>query len=132
MGIQLSVTVRDAQNDAIETAIGTAPHFIVRTLAQPANCAAADVGSALVDLVLPADFMGASSGGVKAKAGTWSGSASNPGTAGHFRIKDSSNTTCHMQGSCGQGSGDLSFDNDVIAAGQTVTISTFQITAGNA
>ena len=36
-----------------------------------------------------------------------------------------------MQGSVGLGSGDLSLDNNVIASGQTVTISTFTINDNN-
>jgi hypothetical protein len=37
-----------------------------------------------------------------------------------------------MQGSVGQGSGDLSLDNTTITASQTITISTFTLTAPGA
>lgn len=132
MAVQLSVAVRNARLDAIETTVGTSPHLFVRTSAQPADCATADAGSALLDVTLPSDWMAAASSGTKGKSGTWSGTASASGTAGHFRIKDSGGTNCHMQGSCGQGTGDLSFDNSAIVSGQTVTINTFDITDGNA
>ena len=47
MAIQLSVAVRNARLDAIESAISTGPTLEIRTGAQPANCAAADSGSVL-------------------------------------------------------------------------------------
>jgi hypothetical protein len=37
-----------------------------------------------------------------------------------------------MQGSVGQGTGDLSLDNTTISNGQTITINTFTLTDGNA
>ena len=54
------------------------------------------------------------------------------GTAAHFRLHDSGGTVCHMQGSVGLGAGDLSLDNNVIVAGQPITINTFTLTDGNA
>lgn len=132
MAVQLSATVRNARLDAIETTVGTAPKLHVRSGAQPADCATVDSGTDLCPITLPSDWLAAASAGTKAKSGTWSATVTNAGTAGHFRIKESTDTTTHMQGSCGQGTGDLSFDNSVLAAGQTVTISTFTLTDGNA
>lgn len=132
MAVQLSVTVRNARLDQLETTIGTTPHLIVRSGAQPADCATADSGSVIINLTLPSDWLAAASSGSKAKAGTWSGTATGTFTAGHFRIKETTDTTCHLQGSCGQGSGDLSFDNSAVVSGQTVTVSTFTLTDGNA
>lgn len=132
MAIQFSVAVRTARLDPIETTIGASPKLQIRTGAQPADCAAVDTGILLAELTLPADFMAAAASGAKAKTGTWQGTASAGGTAAHFRIKDSAGTTTHMQGSVGQGSGDLSLDNTVIANGQQITINTFTLTDGNA
>ena len=133
MTMQLSVAVRNARLDAIESTVGTSPHLYIRTGAQPADCAAADSGTLLADITLPSDWMAAASSGAKAKSGTWSGTASggSDSTPGHHRIKDSGATTCHLQGSAGIGSGDLSFDG-TITSGQTITISTYTITDGNA
>jgi hypothetical protein len=128
--MQLSPAARNARLDAIETTIGTAPTLEIRTGAAPADCAAADTGSVLATLTLPSDWMAAASGGSKAKAGTWTGTASGTGTAGHFRIKQGA--TCHLQGSVGMGSGDLSLDNTSIASGQAVTIATFALSDPNA
>lgn len=133
MTIQLATDVRDAQNDALETQIGTAPTLEVRTGAQPANCAAADSGTLLATGVLPSDWLTASSSGTKAKAGTWTltgQSGAGAGTAGgHFRIKVGG--TCKMQGSFGAGA-DMVPDNNNIANGQVVTVNTFNYTRNNA
>lgn len=134
MALQASVTVRNAILDAIETAIGTAPYMDLRSGAQPSDCAQADAGTELSHTALPSDWMAAASGGTKAKAGTWSGTGAAAGTAGHFRIKDSTDTTCHMQGSvtATSGGGQMELDNVVIASGQGITFNTFTLTAPNA
>lgn len=186
--MQASTAVRNATLDAIETAIGTTPKLQIRTGAAPANCAAADSGTLLKEIDLPSDWMAAASGASKAKSGTWSGAATGAGNAGHYRIKDSSGATTHLQGpisysanawvgstayTVGQrvrnngnvyicvtagnsassggptttGSGitdgtavwdyvhayaEVQLDNINISVGQTITVSTFAITGGNA
>lgn len=136
MSLQLSVAVRNARLDAIETAIGASAVLKIRTTAPPANCAAADAGSVLATLNLPSDWMAAAASGAKAKgAGAWEDtSADGAGTAGHFRIYASDGTTCHMQGtvSATGGGGDLTLDNVVVAAGQSLTITSFSLTEANA
>lgn len=134
MAIQLSTTVRNARLDQIETTIGTSPVLEIRTGAQPANCAAASTGTVLATLTLPSDWMAAASAGAKAKSGTWQdASADAAGTAAHFRLNDSTNTTCHLQGSVTAtgGGGDMTVDNVVFAAAQSFTINTFTLTDGN-
>lgn len=135
MAIQLSVAVRNARLDAIETQIGTDAVLKIRTGAQPATCAAADSGTVLATLTLPTDYMAAASAGAKAKSGTWSdSSADNTGTAAHFRIYDSGGTVCGLQGSVTitSGGGDMEVDNTSFATGQSFTITAFTLTDGNA
>lgn len=135
MAIQLSGAVRNARLDAIESTIGTAPILEIRSGAAPANCAAADSGTLLASMTLPSDWMAAAASGAKAKSGTWQDASANAaGTAGHFRIKDSAGTTCHLQGSITAtgGGGDMTLDNTSIASGQPVTITSFTLTDGNA
>lgn len=133
MALQKSVAVRDAQNDAIETAIGASAVLKIRTGAAPANCGTADSGTVLATLSLPADWMAASSSGSKAKSGTWAdASADNTGTAAHFRVYASDGTTCHLQGTYGTSGTDMVGDSVSFTAGQSFTISTFTITAGGA
>ena len=131
MAIQLSVAVRNARLDAIETAIGASAVMKIRTGAKPANCAAADSGDVLATIALPADWMAAASAGSKVKAGSWTGTGAAAGVAGYFRIVDNAGTTAHIQGTCGQGTGDMSLDNTNIAVAQTVTVNTFTLNAAN-
>lgn len=133
MAIQLSTTIRNAQANQIESTIGTSPKLQIRTGAQPTNCAATNSGSLLAELTLPSDWLAAASSGAVALAGTWTGTASGTGTAGHFRIFDSAATTCHYQGSITAtgGGGDMTLDNTSIASGQTINITAFTHTMGN-
>jgi len=132
MTIQLSAAVRSAQVDQFEVVAGASAKLRILTGAQPANCAAVQTGTLLGEVALPADWMANASAGVKALSGSWTAVASATGTAGYFRIVDTAGTTAHMQGSIGLGSGDLSLDNTSIAIGQTVTVTSFTVTAGNA
>jgi hypothetical protein len=134
MAFQLSVTVRNAILDAIEATISTSAVLKIRSGAPPAGCATADSGDVLATLSLPANWMADANSGTKALAGTWQdASADAAGTAAHFRIYASDGTTCHAQGTVtatGDG-GDLTLDNTSIAAGQSITITSFTLTAGN-
>lgn len=132
MPVQLSVAARNARLDAIESTIGTTPTMEIRSGPPPADCAAADSGTLLATITLPSDWMAAASGGVKAIAnGPWQDtSADGSGAAAHFRIK-SSGGTVHLQGTVGQGSGDLSLDNTTLVAGQTVSVTGVTLTDAN-
>jgi hypothetical protein len=134
MTVQFSATVRDARNDAIETAVGVSAVLKIRTGAAPANPAAADSGTVLATLNLPSDWMAASAAGVKAKAGTWQdATADATGTAAHWRLYASDGVTCHAQGTVTitGGGGDLTLDSISITAGQSVTITSWAFTDGN-
>lgn len=135
MALQLSTSVRNARLDAIETAIGTSAILKIRTGAAPADVATADSGTVLATLNLPSDWLAAASSGSKAKSGTWQDtSADATGTAAHFRIYASDGTTAHLQGTVTAtgGGGDLTLDNISIASAQSVTITGFTLTDGNA
>lgn len=133
MAIQLSTAARNGRLDAIETELGASTIMKMRTGAQPANCAAADTGTVVATLNLPADAMANAAGGTKAKSGTWEDiTADAAGTIGHFRWYKSDGVTCVMQGSVGVGAGDMQVDNNVVNAGQKVTVTGFTITDGNA
>lgn len=135
MTVQLSVAVRNARLDAIETTVGTAPVLVIRSGAPPVDTAAANSGTALATITLPSDWAAAASGGSKAKSGTWQDlSADATGTAGHWRLYESTATTCHAQGTVTAtgGGGDMTVDNTSFAVGQQFTVSTFTLTDGNA
>jgi hypothetical protein len=135
MSVQLSVAVRNARLDAIETTIGTSAVLKIKSGSPPENCAAADSGTVLASITLPSDWASAASGGTKGKSGTWQdASADATGTAAHYRLYASDGTTCHEQGTVTAtgGGGDLTLDNVSIASGQTVTITQWDKTDGNA
>lgn len=133
--MQFSAGVRNAQLDAIETTISTGAILKIRSGAAPANVAAADAGTVLASLTLPSDWLAAASGGSKAKLGTWEDtSADASGIAAHFRIYASDGTTAHIQGTVTVtgGGGNLTLGSVTITGGQTVVVTGFTLTAGNA
>lgn len=135
MALQFSVSVRNGQLDSLETTVGTSAILRMRSGTVPANCAAADSGTVLATVNLPSDWMAAASSGSKTLLGTWQDTAADAtGTVGHFRIYDSTGTTCHMQGTVTAtgGGGDVTVDNTSFATGQQFTVNSFTITAGNA
>ena len=135
---QYSVPVRNAKLDAIETAIGTVPIIEFRTGAMPANCAAAATGTLLAQAALPSDWLANAAAGVKSKNGAWTFNilAGVLGLIiGYFRIYDSgSPSACHIQGdvTITGGGGAMTVDNTNVSAAQVVTVTQFDITAGNA
>ena len=134
MTIQLALTVRNGLLDYIETAIGASAVLKIRSGAAPADCAAADAGTVLATLNLPADWMAAAAAGSKAMSGTWQDtSADAAGTAGHFRLY-TSGSTCMLQGTITVtgGGGDMTLDNTVLAAGQEFSVTQFTLNAPNA
>jgi len=134
VALQYSTAVRNAKLDAVETEIGTSAILKIRTGSPPADCSAADSGTVLATLNLPSDWMAAASSGSKSRSGTWQDTdADDGGTAGHFRIYDSSDTTCHIQGTVTNtgGGGDMEVQNTSIASGQQITVTSFTLTAGN-
>jgi len=133
MAIQYSVTVNNAQLDSKETTIGTAPVMRIYSGSMPANCATASSGTKLTEDALPSDWMNAAASASKTKLGTWTLNGITGGTAGYFRIYDSTMTTCHMQGTVTAtgGGGDMTLDNTSIATSQVITVNTFTINSGN-
>ena len=133
MAIQLSVAVRNARLDAVETTIGPSAILRIRSGAAPASCAAADTGTVLATITVPADWAAAASGGSKAYTPTWQdASADATGTAGHFRLYDSAGTVCHMQGTVGTAATDMIVDSVSFTAGQSFTVNSFTLTDANA
>jgi len=127
VAFQYGVVLRNNQVSQIQTSIGASGTLKIFSGAEPANCAAADPTGLLATIVLPAAFL-TSTGGVTTLAGTWSVAASGTGTAASFRMYDGS-AVCHVQGNT---TADLVLNNQSIASGQTVTVTSFSVTAGNA
>ena len=134
MGLQFSVGVRNVMLDAIEATIGADAILRIYSGAKPATAADAATGTLLAEMALPTDWMDAAASGAKAKAGTWADATANAdGTAGYFRILDSTGTTAGIQGECTDtgGAGPLKLSTTAIVSGQPVTIASFTLTSGN-
>jgi hypothetical protein len=137
MALKYKTELRNAKLDAIETYIGTSAALRIYSGTAPSAVTDANSGTLLADFTLPSDWLAAAANGSKAiNNGPWNDtSADGTATAGHFRIYNNQTTkdgtTCVIQGSVGQGTGDLQLDNTSITTGQTVSITAFTITDGN-
>jgi hypothetical protein len=142
LSIQLATSTRNAMLDAIETDAGTSAKLAIYTGSVPANCAADTTGTKLAEFDLASDWAANASGGSKSFSSTpltTTGAAS--GTAGYFRLFTNAQSTtpgtskpCQMQGTITAtgGGGDMTLDNTSIATSQTINVTSFTITAGNA
>lgn len=138
MAVNYSVSLRNAQLNQIEAALGTAPKLRLYSGSKPTAAADAPTGTLLCEITLPSDWLAAASGGSVAKSGTWQGTgavAAGGGTnAGYFRLYTSDGATCHAQGTVSStgGGGDMTMNNISVADGQAVEVTGFTVTAGNA
>lgn len=124
--IKLSARVRNAMLDAIETTIGTSAHIQIWSGSAPTDCTSTATGTKLADFALASDWATAASAGSKSFGTISSTTGLAAGTAGYYRLVDSTNptTSCDEQGSITAtgGGGDMTIDNTSIASGQTVNI----------
>lgn len=131
--LQYSVPVQNAMLNTIESVVGPSPIARLITGAVPLSVDEADPGVVVAAMLLPSDWLGASSGGVISKLGTWQDpSADATGAATHITFV-STGAVPHILGDVsGTGGGGLATLSNVnIVAADTVTVSTATITAGN-
>jgi hypothetical protein len=122
MALRLATATRNAACDAAVDLLDSGT-IQIRTGAQPTNVGDAAAGDLLGTLTFGGTAFGnASTGVATANAITSDTSADNSGTAGHARILTSA-PAIHSDCTCGQGSGDIDFDNAVVVAGGTIAIS---------
>jgi hypothetical protein len=128
MSYRLSTRARNLAADAVGNDLNSGK-LRFRTGSQETNVGDADAGTLLATLTFNATFGGSASSGVKtANSITSDTNAAASGTAAHARLYLSDNTTIHSDATCGLGSGDFNFDNNVIVAGGTVAVSSLTIT----
>lgn len=136
MTIKLKLSVRTARIGQVESTINTeeggAPYLCFYTGAPPTNITDANSGVFVGSFQLPTDWLTAASNGAVGKNGTWSGALATGGDIGHFRIQNSARNTTYMQGTAGTSGADMIIDNDVMTAGQVLTVTACDLTDGNA
>ena len=130
MAISYAPAVRNAMLEALETVVGVSAKLRIYSGTVPAVTASIGAAVLLVEMSLPSDWMAAASAGSKSLAGSWTGTAAATGTPTFFRIWDTAGTACGLQGTSAVGSGDLNL-NGTITSGQSVTVSSFNLTEGN-
>lgn len=131
MTIQWSTTVRNARLAAIPSAIGESPWLQLFTGAAPATCASSETGTLLAEIQLATTWTSVPvSGSMSLTNLPISLTGITDGSAGHYRIVDSTKTTCHEQGStsvAGYG-GDLIVDYPTVTVGRVINIVSFSKT----
>lgn len=130
MALGYSTTLRNAQLDAITTAVGTSGKIRIYSGTRPATGGTAT--TLLAELPCSATFAAAASGGVLTlNAITADSSADATGTASWFRVLTSANVAV-IDGDVGTSGSDLNLNSVSLTAGGSVSITSFTITAGNA
>jgi hypothetical protein len=122
MAIQHSTVTRNRLRDGYVAAFPAGASLVIRT-GTPAGVGGAAGGSVLATITLPASPLTSGTGQVTLN-GTWSVAASGTGTAGHYRLTNSTDIEEGTITATG-GGGDLTLDNTSIASGQTVTVTSW-------
>lgn len=129
MALGYVVALRNAQLDAITTALGTSPKVRIYSGTRPATGGTAT--TLLAELPMSATPAAASASGVwTANAITNDSSADATGTAAWFRALTSGNTP-EIDGNVGTSGSDLNLNTTSIVTGGPVAMSSWTITAGN-
>lgn len=132
MTLSYSTTLRNAQLDAVTTAVGASGKLRIYSGTRPANVAASITGTLLAELTLNATFApAASSALLTLNAITADSSADATGTASHFRIFQSNGTTAVVDGDVGTSGSDLNLNSVSLTAGGTVSVTSFTVTGNN-
>lgn len=128
MAVTYSDTARNAMLDALSTTYAASAKLRIYNGTPPT-----DESTVLSGNTMLAEFTlapsAAAAGSKQFVPSTLTATAAATGTATFYRIYNSAGSTCHEQGSVGQGSGDLSLDNTSITSGQTVNVTSFTKTA---
>ena len=124
-----STTLRNAQLDAITTAVGNAGKLQIYDGTRPATGGAAT--TKLAEFTLGTPFSGAAAAGVLSPNLPSNTTGIVGGTATWFRITTSGGTFV-IDGSVGTSGADCNLNTTTISAGGTVSITGFTITRGNA
>jgi hypothetical protein len=130
MALGYSTALRNAQLDAITTAIGSNGLLRIYNGSRPATGGTAT--TLLAQLALSATAAGAASSGVLTfSAITNDSSADATGTATWFRITTSGGTAV-IDGDVGTSGSDLNFNTVSFVSGAVIAVTSLTITAGNA
>lgn len=133
MALSYKISTRNAMLDLVDSDIGSSGFLRIYDGTPPANADTALSGNTLLaECDLSATAFGAASSGVlTANSITAEASAPASGTATFFRLVTSGGTAI-VQGTVSTSGADLNLSTTSITAGDTVSITSFTITEGNA
>jgi hypothetical protein len=119
---QWATVIRNMWIASVETTVGPSPIMKIRTGSPPVSCEAADTGTVLSTVNVPADWLSAPTSGAASKLGVWEDiDIDADGTAGHFRLY-SAGGTCYLQGTVGLAGTDMTVSSIAFAAGDQFTV----------
>lgn len=133
--LKYSASLKNGQQDAITTKLGASAILELYSGSQPANPDTAITSQVLLaSLTCNATFAPAASGGVltlnSISNGTGTAGAGAGTNATWFRMK-TSGAVAHIDGAVGISGCDMNLNNNNIATGQTVSVTSFTLTNGN-
>ncbi len=132
MALSYSTATRNARLDAIVTAVGSSGLVRIYDGSRPATPGTAvSTQVLLAELTCSATFGTVSAGVLTVSAITVDSSANNTGNATWFRVTTSAGSGV-IDGNVGTSGSDLNLTTTSITAGQSVSITSFTITEGNA
>lgn len=129
MPYRLSMVTRNQIANTVGGGVdsGPGPGVIeIRTGPPPLTVDSGDTGTLLATVVFEDPAFQPATAGTIYIVPTQPAIAEASGVAGHFRIKNSEGII-HSDGTCGEGSGDLSFNNATIVEGGLVHLTSFAI-----
>jgi hypothetical protein len=132
MALQFSQTLLNDRANKITADVGASGYLEIYTGSIPANCAAATTGALLVTLDLANPFAPGASAGVLSPTLPANMNAVATGTAGYWRIFESDNATCVVQGTVGTSGADMILNTLSLVSGGPVQISSWTFTEGGA
>lgn len=124
-----STTLRNAQLDAITTAVGNAGKLAIYDGTRPATGGAAT--TKLAEFTLGTPFAAGAAAGVLSPTLPVDTTGIAAGTATWFRITTSGGTFV-IDGSVGTSGSDCNLNTTTISVGATLSVTSFSITRGNA
>lgn len=133
--LKYSAALKNAQQNAITTTMGTSAVLNIYAGTQPASPdTAISSQTLLASLTCNATFAPGAAGGVltlnSISNGTGTAGAGAGTNATFFRLTTSGGTA-HIDGTVGISGADLNLNNTNIATGQTVSVTSFTLTNGN-
>ena len=131
MSLQFDATTRGSWCTTLNTNVGASAVLDIFSGSPPATCATADSGTLLASLTCNSGGFGTVASAVLTASAITPATAGATGTAGYFRLKDSGSVV-HLQGTVAVSGADLNITNTSINSGDTVSVTSWTITAPGA